>query len=174
MSDYSHIGLTGNKQARDGFVTTRSSRIQGLDFDSQYEVQTNRVKTGKLESKGLIENSSTETATGAFTTGQSVTLETTLGPAGGVDQSIVNMAIPYVAMYQGTIAQSAYQFYPSIGGSISTGQYITSGGFDWHTYDGTTSVFKVYAENVSAGSVDILAKVQWKFIANTSGTGALT
>lgn len=169
MSDYSHIGLTANKMPLNSPYVNRRDKVQGMDFDSQYEVQTNKVRSSKSNIKDIVFLSDVATATGSFTTGQSVTVETSLSPVPPFLDA-TNLANPFVAVYEGTVAQSAFQIFPSIGGSIATGDYSAYAGFDYHEFDGTNSVYKIYLENVAAGAVDLLVKTQWKYVSNNSGT----
>lgn len=163
--DYSNLGL--NKNLRSANALSEQSKspsnyVGGFNFDTTYEVQAKTIRAGRLNITQFVGQSGAAAATGAFTTGQRLNLQTSLTPNPPF-ASKPNLAIPSIAVYQGTVIDSDFQIYPYPGGSIGVGLYNVSGGLDWNATDNIDSVWSGYVENVSAGSVSITFVSSWKY-----------
>jgi len=156
----------------DSPISRNVGRMAGVEFDRSFNVQTRRIKTSTLAVQNFIQESDTDTASvAAITTGQSVLATFTLSPDNR-NSNAKNFGIPQISVYQGTATTSAFQIYPRSGGSITPSSYIFDFGFDWASAssDGSDVVAMLALENVSAGTVALLFKVKWKYIASRDGS----
>ena len=143
---------------------SRQSTTQGLDFETNYDIQTRKLRISQTNINDFITNSDVSTASGTFGTGQALFVSTSLTPNIPY-QMFPNFAVPYVAIYQGTAASAAFQIYPTSGGSITPSQYSITGSFDWHDYQGDVgSYWSGQIQNVSAGAQSVYFVTQWKYI----------
>lgn len=144
--------------------------MTGIEFDRSFEVQTQRVKASSSSIQKLIQESDTASASGSFTTGDSLTVTATLDPQ-NISTGAIPLGIPQISIYQGTAVDDFFQIYPKSGGSVTPSNYKFSSGFDWGSAaaDGSDIVAMVSIDNVAAGTVSILAAVKWKYIADKSG-----
>lgn len=164
--DYSNLGL--NKNLRSANALSEQSKslsnyVGGFNFDTTYEVQAKTVRAGRLNITQFVGQSGAAAATGAFTTGQRLNLQTSLTPNPPFADK-PNFAVPAIAIYQGTAINGDFQIFPTAGGSIGVGKYIVTGGLDWHSTNNIDSVWSGVIENVSAGSVSVTFVSSWKFI----------
>lgn len=143
---------------------TSPHRQSGFQFDMQSEVQGRFARLSSINIKNFILLSDNATGAGTLSNGQTAGLSSELTPA-PPHQFDINFAVPYVAIYQGTTNDANFQIYPTIGGSITPGQWTVQGALDWHLYDGIKSSWGGAITNVSAGaSKAILFITQWKWI----------
>jgi hypothetical protein len=154
----------------DSPVSRNKGRMTGIEFDRKFEVQSQRIKSSSMSIQSFIKESDTDTATASWTTGDSLTITATLDPD-NVNKTAIPLGIPQISVYQGTATTDAFQIYPKSGGSIDPANYDFDFGFDWGSAlsDGSDIVAMLSMENVGAGSVDLIAKVKWKYIADRDG-----
>lgn len=136
--------------------------------------QGRQVKVSKLNVKKPFQLSALATSQGTCGNGNTLDIVTTLTP-NAPHANEINFGDPYIGIYQGTAANSDFQIYPAIGGSITPGQYLVYGGLDFQLFAGTQpgsiiSAWSGYLTNVSAGNQTILLVTQWKFINMNSGS----
>jgi hypothetical protein len=165
-----NTNLTDTMQSPDSPVYRQQKNfVNGVQFESQYEVQTRRVQASQIYIRNFVQLSSSASATGTIGNGTTLTLTSTLSPQ-TPHQFDPNFAVPFVALYQGTVAIGSAQLYPKIGSGITPGAYTIQGGLDYHTYDGTNSVWGGAITDNSAGNQTILFVTQWKWIWYNNGT----
>lgn len=159
----------------DSPVARNVGRMPGAIFDRKYEVQTNRMRASSMAIQSLVQESETDSASGSFTTGQSLLVTTTLDPQ-NINKTAVPLGIPQISVYQGSVVDDTMQIYPRSGSGITTSNYSFSFGFDWGSAeaDGSNIVAMLAINNIAAGSVDLLAKVKWKYIADRDGAFSLS
>ena len=141
------------------------SEIRGVDFDTGYDVQTKKIRISQLVGISAI-----ATASGSFNTAASVTVTTTLTP--NAQDAQPNFAIPFLAIYTGTAAVAANQLYPKFGSGIANAKYSIHSGFDYRTWNGTNTVFKVNIENNSGTTTSIYVDTRWKPLDYGYGTAS--
>ena len=143
-------------------------------FGRSQRIQGRQIKVSKLNAKNVLQVSQQATAQGTFGNGATLNISTTLTP-NAPHANELNFATPYIALYQGTAAIPNNQIYPAIGGSITPGQYLVYGDFDFNSF-GTSqpgsiiSTWSGYITNVSAGNQSLLLVTQWKFVNMNSGS----
>jgi hypothetical protein len=120
--------------------------------------------------QNFIQESNTDEASGSFDTGDSLLLTATLDPD-NINKTAIPLGIPQISVYQGTAVDDTMQIYPRSGSGIDPADFIFDFGFDWGDAqsDGSNIVAMLSMENVNAGSVSILAKVKWKYLADRDG-----
>ena len=152
--DYKLLGL--DKRLRKlSSLANRLTYTPGYKFDSQYEVQTKN-----LTASSLVGNTSTATASGAFDTGESVTVSAVY--TNRSQDGIKTFGIPVAAVYTGTAAVAANQIYPRFGAGIANQKFSIHSGFDYHGWGGLDSTFRINIENNSGTTSSLYAIVQWK------------
>ncbi len=172
LSDGINSGVIGDSD-RFGFNSEsplsvfNKPALSGMTFDAQNEVQKSRQRYS-----GLVGTTSISAASGNVGTGNISVYTTWITPK---IRANTNLAIPFVAIYEGTSAVGSMQIYPNIGAGIAAGKFQFTSGFDllnWETngtYPGQTN-FVVQIYNVGGGTTaNIYAQSQWKFTANNSG-----
>lgn len=169
MKDYQNLGLDKNLKKIDS-LAVKPQQIQGIDFESDYEIQTKRIRASQSAITDLIRNSGSTTASGSFTnTGQTLVITTTLTP----DPSYLNsrlLALPQVNVYQGTAIIGTLQMYPGRGAGITVGDYEFSSGYDQQTTNGTNMVYRILVENVNrTGTTQVFIVSQWRYIQENAG-----
>jgi hypothetical protein len=152
-------------------VTMNKGRMTGIEFERQFSVQSSKMRASKISVQNFIQESETDEATGSFNTGQSLLITTTLDPE-NLYTGAKTMGVPLISVYQGTVIDDTLQIYPRSGSSIDPTDYIFDFGFDWGSAnsDGSNQIAMLAIENVGAGSVNILVKVKWKYLANRDGS----
>lgn len=162
--------LTATLQSPDSPVYRQQQKfVPGVQFESQYEIQTRRVQASQIYVRNFVQLSGTAQATGAIGNGTTLLVSTTLTPQ-TPHQFDPNFAIPFIALYQGTVTIGSAQIYPRIGSGITPGAYTVQGGFDYHAYDGTNSVWSGAITDNSAGNQTILLVTQWRWLWYNNGT----
>lgn len=151
-------------------ISRNKGRMTGIEFDRTFEVQSQRIRSSSMSIQSFIRESETDTASASWTTGDSLVVTATLDPE-NINKTSIPLGIPQISVYQGTATVDAFQIYPKSGGSIDPANYIFDFGFDWGSAnsDGSNIVAMLSMENVGAGSVDLIAKVKWKYIAERDG-----
>lgn len=169
MADYSSYGYNKYLLAEKGYVSTRPSKMSGVEFDAQFDVQLKKIRTSRVDIKDFVHNSNRATATGSFNTGDVLYLSTILTPKNEFKRD-PNFAIPFLAIYQGTPSGTS-QIYPGQSPEVGTGNYAVAGDLDAGAdFDGTNSVWKASIENIAAGAVSITFITQWKYLFYNAGT----
>ena len=142
-------------------------RVSGVEFNSRNEIQSRFALLSNINVKNFVIISGTASGTGAIGNGTTLYLSTTLVPD-PPHQFDINYADPYLAVYQGTAADSAYQIYPTYGGSVTPGAYTVQGGLDFHglgtSNPQTLSIWKGTITDNSAGNQTILFATVWKWL----------
>lgn len=156
MKDYSDLGYNNRLQRVSSIPATRVPETQGLDFDSNYEIQGRKMRVSSL-----VQNSGIATASGSINDGASVSVTLTYRNS---DQGKV-FVTPYLAVYTGTAAVQANQIFPDHGANIANGKYVITSGFDWDGWNGTNSTYLITIENNSGTSTNIYAVGQHKKLA---------
>lgn len=149
----------------EGAPVSERRYVSGLLFEGMYEVQNRKVNATQVNIKDFIRLSPNALAQGTLNSGESLDLLTTLTPA-PPNQNDINFGIPYIAVYQGTIVSSPDaddQIFPQTGDNVVAEDWIVSGAFDWHAYDGTISAWSATVKNISAGLQPVWAVTQWKW-----------
>lgn len=148
-----------------GSPISRAQDTLAMDFETNYDVQLRQMRLSQSHNVNFINLSTPATATGSFTTGQKLFVTTSLTP-NVPHQNYPNFALPYIAIYQGTINSAAFQIYPVNGASVTFDNYKVIGDFDYQGLLGTSnaSFWSGEIENVAAGAVSVYFITQWKII----------
>ena len=134
------------------------------DYETKFEVRTNSIKTSKTNVGELPRLSDAGTASGDFSTDTALNLTTTLTFNNPFAASKM-MAIPYVALYQGTVVTGTAQIYPIRGSGVTLGRYDVQGAFDYQGWDLINARWRgmvVDSNGTSAQSVTFVAR--WMYI----------
>ena len=172
--------MQDNNVSIDQFFNSVSSplnapdKMPGLTFEHQFEVQTNKIKLSQF-----IGTSTIASATGTVGTAGYVFAQTNLVPTlknGLKPTQFMNMAQPYVAVYEGTTNVGSMQIFPYVGNGITPNKFICQAGFDWQFWNGTTnsnpaqSYYTVTIYNNTGGTTaNIYFVSQWKYLSNNAG-----
>lgn len=148
-------------------------RQSGVLFDAQYQVQATRVRLTNLIG---ISGTSVSNA-GTVANGQAATFTTQLTPRQKNNSNNRNMAIPYVAIYEGTgpvggTHFGSTQLFPVLGSGETPDKVRFASGFDWHLWSQgstQTSLYKVTIYNNSGSSIIIYGVSQWQYVMNNGG-----
>lgn len=141
-------------------------------FGFNQKIQTNRGKFSVINIQNAAMLSNNAVNYGTFANGSVLFLSTTLTPQSPHGTEI-NLAVPYVAIYQGSFVNSFdpnFQIFPTIGGSVTPFSYSVQGNTDWHLYNGTTSAWGGAILNNTGATGTISFVTQWKYLNINSGT----
>lgn len=160
--DYSNLGFGPNFIKKDS-IPGRPLNPTGMQFDSQYEVQTNSVLASSFVNNGFIDLSDISTASGTLAIGSQFVLNVTLSPD-NPPPGYLNFGVPLVSIYEGTSIIGSMEFYPrSGGGQPSTDKFHIYSGLSWNQTNGTNSVFSLTCWNNSGSAVPFYIVTQWKY-----------
>lgn len=160
-------------QTLDSPAVTRTRRVPGIEFDSQYEVQTKNVIGSRLQVKNMIKISNAGTAIGTISNGNDVLITSTLNPTA---QNYINknIGIPEISIYGTTSAVGSMQIWPRAGNGISFGDFSFYSGFDYASADDKNSVFMVVVENNSGADSPVYIEGRFKYIMEDDGQSTFT
>lgn len=157
MPDFTEIGLNSNMRAKTSPLE-RVQLIPPVKFDSDFEVQTKRLKTSQIATENMIKNSVTGTSgVNGLAANDIVTFTFTLSPNVNFTTA-QNMAQVYHGVYQGSTgadAIAANQISPHPGGTTLGTAYQVRDGYKHDTAHGTNTVYAVSVINISGGAQNI-------------------
>lgn len=134
------------------------------EYEAKFGVQTTSIRTSKANVGELARLSDAGTASGDFSTDVALNLTTTLSFNNPYAASRV-MAIPQVAIYQGTVVTATAQIYPIRGSAVTLGRYDVQGAFDYEGWDTITGRWRgmiVDTNGTSTQSITFVA--QWIYL----------
>lgn len=137
MDNYAALGLNNRLQA----TTSPIANLQytaGYDFESQYEVQSNRIITSKIIVNNLIKRTGFSSATADFSSNQTLNITTTAS-FNDPNRNKPLFGIPYISLWEGTVRAGSTEIYP-IKGTAVAGTYAVTSGFDYQGWQGTPSL----------------------------------
>lgn len=163
-----NIRLNKYLQPQDSPVTNRPF-TDGLTFDGQYEVQQRQVIASKVGITNLIKATVAAQGTANFALSDTIDVSTTVG-FNPPFQTKPIFANNYAAFYQGTVLTTAHQIWPARGGSVTPGQYIVQGGYDFHLFDGVVNIWAGCLTNTSGTSSQVVTFIErWIYLDYTVG-----
>lgn len=152
-------------------IANNTGRESGVDFDSNYEVQTKRIRASKSSIKNFVLETDTDSASvSGFDTGEELLVTFTLEPDNLFAGEKV-LGFPIISVYTGTSVDEDNQIFPKAGDNTDPTDWIFDSWFDWGSAraDGSNLKFMLAIENVSAGTVSLTIRAVWRYIANRAG-----
>ena len=136
MQDYSHLGLDERLKSKNS-LANRFVYTPALQFESLYEVKSDRLDVSKANLGEFIKLSGSGTALGTFSTSQALNLTSTL-TYNTPKANVLTYGRPAVGIYQGAGTAAGSQIYPIRGTGVTLGRYDVIGGeIDYSNYNGT-------------------------------------
>lgn len=117
-------------------LANRFPSISGVDFESQYEIQTSRMKSSRVNLEGLVQITTAGSVSGNFALGSALDINSEIS-FNQPKQGNKTFGHPFVAIYQGTAAIGTNQIYPIRGAGVTFGRYDINADHDYHRYNGT-------------------------------------
>jgi len=139
MADYSALGLNSRLQAETSPIT-KSQFTGGYDFESMFEVQSNRIRTSKINIENMFRRSGLSSGTASFASGTAITIAVT-NSFESPNQSKPMFGIVYTSIWEGVSLSDAYMLYPYRGNSV-VGTYSVQWDYDYGYWLGATSLKK--------------------------------
>lgn len=162
-NDYEYLGLDNKLMSRSS-LSNRFPVVSGLDFESQYEIQTNRMKSSRVNLDGIVKLSGGASGTADFSAGPSLNLITSI-TFNTPKISKKTFGHPLVAVYQGTTLTTANQIYPSRGANVTLGRYEVQGMFDLHSYNGTSDIWTGLIADTNGTSTQVITfDADWLYV----------
>ena len=162
--DYSEFGLNSNLRAKTSLSERNSKQISPLEFDSLYDVYTNKLTASKVNLVDFVKVSDLGTAVGTFSSSQTLQITarlTYLTPH--IDNPI--FAIPMFSIYQGAGTSTATQIFPRIGTSVTIGRYDVQAAHDITGWGGTSAWYGASITDTNGTSTQaITVSIKWKFL----------
>lgn len=155
---------------KNSLANINEKQIPERDFERFYDVDTKKLKGSRLDVERFVELSNIGSAQATFTDGQTVLLTSTF-KFSKPNQRVSVYAVPFVSVYQGTVAGTA-KIFPTSGTAVTPTAYQATGGLDWGSSSGATvSVWSGQVNNISAGTQTIIFLSQWKYINYNAAIG---
>lgn len=160
-------------QPNDSPVQKENAGTLPWQIGTHETVQQNSLRTSQVNIKRFVQLSGTASGTVGIGNGTTAFLATSLTPLSPRLYDI-NFAVPYIALYQGTVAVGSMQIYPTVGSGITPGAYTVQGELDYHGFGTsnpqTLSIWKGIVTDNNAGNQTILFATIWKILNYNSGT----
>lgn len=162
--DYESIGLNSNLRKKTALTERREKPKTAIDFDSTYEVKTNKLDASKINLGEFIKRSAGGTALGTFSTSTALNITSQI-TYNKPHASVRTFGKPVVAIYQGAGTLGSNQIYPIRGGSVTLGRYDVVGGVnDYAYYDGTTDNWRAMIVDTNGTSTQVVTfAADWIF-----------
>lgn len=158
------IGYDNKLRALSSLSRRIPPKIMGINFDTEYEVQTRAINTSNFGNNGFIDFSAGAEGTSSIAAGTRAVLTTTLTPDPKIPDIYTNFAIPFISIYEGANGSDATtQFYPGQGSGIAANKLIIMSGYDKAAINSNNSVFRVTMYNNIGTTINIFFTVQWKY-----------
>lgn len=162
-NDYSYLNLDSRLMSKNS-LSNRFPVVSGLEFESQYEIQTNRMKSSRINLDGIVKLSGGASGTADFSAGPALNLSTSITfSSPKVEKK--TFGHPLVAIYQGTTLTAANQIYPIRGTSVTLGRYEVQGMYDLHAYDGTSDIWRALLIDTNGTSTQVITfDADWLYV----------
>ena len=132
--DYSSLGFSNRLRK---VTALNQTVVNAVDFETKYEVSSDRVNASKVNLGNFIKKSGAGTATGNFSSVQALDLSTSINYK-TPKTDVLTFGVPVIGIYQGLGTASGDQIYPIRGSNVTFGQYDVVGGVgDFSRYNGT-------------------------------------
>lgn len=174
MKNYEELGVNNKLQSKTSLAHKDSeSRVDNLNFDSFYDVQTNRLNSSKVNLGEFIKRSTDGTALGTFSASQALNLTSTITYI-SPKASNRTFGKPVIALYEGAGTDSADQIYPITGANVTLGRYdIVGGEVDYANYNGTSDQWRGMIIDTNGTSTQVVTlAASWIFadyVTDTAG-----
>jgi hypothetical protein len=142
-------------------IATRPNTFY-LDQLKEIESKSIQLSQIKLVKFCALSNAAAAQTASMLEQNNGVTLTTSLTPV-NPPTGYKSFGMPFIAAYEGTAAVGTLQIFPSYGDSSLEGDYYIQNGYDYASYSGTNSVYKLYVRREAAGSAHLYFVTQWKF-----------
>lgn len=161
---YEDIGLNNRLQAETSLPARRRPYVRGVDFDTQFEVQTDRLNASKINLTDFIRRAGGGTVLGTFSSSQALNLSSNI-TYNSPKANKRTFGKPIVAIYQGAGTLAANQIYPVRGGSVTLGRYDVIGGeVDYANYNGTSDQWRGMIIDTNGTSTQVITfAADWIF-----------
>ena len=149
--------------------------VRAVDFDTQYEVQSDRLNASKINLVNFIKRSDVGTAVGTFNLSQALNLSSTI-TYNSPKTNVRTFGKPAVAIYQGAGTTGTNQIYPIRGAGVTLGRYEVVGGeVDFANYNGTADQWRaMIIDTNGTSSQAITFAAQWIFIDYVTRAGEIS
>ena len=171
--NYSQFGFT-NRLRRD--TALKSDIVTAVDFESKYEVSSDRVNASKVNLGNFVKISYGGSAVGTFNNYQAFNLTSSITYV-TPKSAIPTFGKPVIGIFQGVGTASADQIYPIRGTNVTLGRYDVVGGEldygdnDGRGYDGVSDQWRGMLIDTNGTSNQTFTFIgNWIFMDYVSGS----
>lgn len=153
---------------------TKPPKMVPWQYGKYQKIKAKQIKLSRININNPAQLSGTSFASGAIGNGTTLEFNTTLTPLAPNANKMI-FAIPYVAIYWGTIGIGSLQIWPNLGMAIPGTAFTVTAGFDWHLWSvqapGTViASFSGQITNNSMGNGTLQLVTQWQSLNFNTGT----
>lgn len=140
------------------------NEVGGYKFETQYEVQTNKLNASKINLTELVKRAGAAVQYGTLNAGSALNLSSSI-TYNQPKSAFKTFGHPQMTLYQGTTLTTANQIYPARGANVTIGRYQVQGDFDIHGYNGTADRWAGLLVDTTGTSSDVIAfRADWLYV----------